>query len=155
MNASLRWDIVSEADGVRLSLSGTIDESADFVALLGQIPAGRLVKIDLSEVERISSVGVRAWISFIDKLMLQEMQVMLDQCSVAIVRQLSMITQFRGHGVVRSVYAPYYCADCNLEQLRLIDLRGDVMAQLRAPVACPSCGLDLELDEEESLYTVL
>jgi anti-anti-sigma regulatory factor len=155
VNPTLHWDIVPGADGVALALSGTIDESADFVALLGQLPPAKLVKIDLSQIERISSVGVRSWINFMDKLMLQDMQVTLENCSVAIVRQLGMITQFRGHGVVRSVFAPYYCADCNLEQLRLVDLSGDVTAQLRTPIACPSCGSELELDEEESLYTVL
>ena len=155
MTSALRWNVAPGPEAVTISLSGAIDEAADFVALLGQIPAGKMVRIDLSGVERISSVGVRSWINFMDKLMLQEMQVMLDGCSVAIVRQLSMISQFRGHGVVRSVYAPYYCSDCNTEQLRLIDLSIDVGPQLKKPVACPTCGAQLELDEEESLYATL
>ncbi|HWU89344.1 MAG TPA: hypothetical protein VN253_18910 [Kofleriaceae bacterium] len=155
MTPSLRWNIVPGSDGIGLSLIGAIDESTDFAALVGQIPNGRLVRIDLSGIERISSVGVRSWINFMEKLMLQEMQVELHGCSVAIVRQLSMISQFRGHGTVRSVFAPYYCADCNTEQLRLIDLHAEVAPQLHKPVACPTCGADLELDEEESLYATL
>jgi DNA-directed RNA polymerase subunit RPC12/RpoP len=66
-----------------------------------------------------------------------------------------MISQFRGHGKVCSAYAPYYCAKCVKEQLRLIDLETDVTAQLRASMPCPTCGTMIELDEEEELYTEL
>jgi DNA-directed RNA polymerase subunit RPC12/RpoP len=74
---------------------------------------------------------------------------------VVIVRQMNMISQFRGHGIVRSAYAPYYCATCNKEQLRLIDLGSDVTTQLRKPMLCPTCDSPIELDEEEALYVEL
>jgi hypothetical protein len=83
------------------------------------------------------------------------MSVQLDGCSVVIVRQMNMISQFRGHGIVRSAYAPYYCVTCNKEQLRLVDLSAEVGAQLRKAMLCPTCGSSLDLDEEEALYTEL
>jgi len=155
VKATLHWSIVPGAERTAISLVGAIDEWADFDALFNEIPPRSAVSIDLSQIGRISSVGVRIWICFMDKLKLNEMPVQLDGCSVVIVRQLNMILQFRGHSVVRSAYAPYYCARCNKEQLRLIDLSADVGAQLRKPVPCPTCGAELELDEEEALYTEL
>lgn len=155
MNATLRWSVVRGAEGTELSLSGPIDELSDFDALFDAIPPGQVVKIDLSQVHRISSVGVRVWITFMDKLKAHDLPAMLVGCSVCIVRQMSMISQFRGHGVVRSVHAPYYCVRCNKEQLRLIDMSADITAQLRAPVRCPTCDAELALDEEEGLYTDL
>jgi anti-anti-sigma regulatory factor/DNA-directed RNA polymerase subunit RPC12/RpoP len=155
VSAPLSWTVVHEAEGPKISLSGPIDEWADFDALLADVPAGPLLIVNLAGVDRISSVGVRVWIQFLDKLKLQDMQVMLDGCSVVIVRQLSMISRFRGHGTVRSVYAPYYCSLCKTEQLRLVNLGLEVAPQLQMPVTCPTCGSSLELDEDEALYTEL
>lgn len=155
MSPSLQWKVTSGAEGTEITLSGPIDEQSDLDGLFDELPPRQTIRIDLSEVHRISSVGVRTWICFMDKLKQHEMPVVLIGCSVCIVRQMNMILQFRGHGVVRSVYAPYYCARCNKEELRLIDVSGDIRAQLRAPVACSTCGSELGLDEEEALYTEL
>lgn len=155
MKVPLRWSIVPGTERTDVSLVGAIDEWADLDALFEEIPRGLPARIDLSQINRISSVGVRIWIVFVDKLRLLGMAVTLEGCSVVIVRQMNMILQFRGHGIVRSAYAPYYCARCNKEQLRLIDLTADVATQLRKPLPCPTCGTELDLDEEESLYTEL
>ena len=155
MKSALHWSIIPGAEKIAVSLVGAIDEWADFDALCNEIPPRSAVTIDLSQINRISSVGVRIWIVFMDKLKLHETSVQLEGCSVVIVRQLNMILQFRGHSTVRSAYAPYYCARCNKEQLRLISLGADVAAQLRKPLPCPTCGTELELDEEEALYTEL
>ena len=155
MKVAIRWNIIPGPERTDVSLIGAIDEWADLDVLFDEIPRGLPVRIDLSQVSRISSVGVRIWICFIDKLRLHDMAVQLEGCSVVIVRQMNMILQFRGHGFVRSAYAPYYCARCNKEQLRLIDLTADVKVQLHKPLPCPTCGTVLDLDEEEALYTEL
>lgn len=153
MKATLRWNVVPRDGLTEVSLSGPIDEWTDLDALFDEIPPRAKVSIDLGGVNRISSVGVRVWICFVDKLKAHEVPVEIVHCSVVIVRQINMISQFRGHSIVRSAYAPYYCAKCNKEQLRLIDLSADVLPQLRKPEPCPTCGSQLELDEEEALYT--
>lgn len=155
MKVALRWTIVPGPERTDVALAGAIDEWADLDALFEELPRGVPVRIDLAQINRISSVGVRIWIVFVDKLRLHDMGVTLEGCSVVIVRQMNMILQFRGHGVVRSAYAPYYCTRCNKEQLRLIDLTTDVAAQLRKTLPCPTCGTELDLDEEEALYTEL
>lgn len=155
MKIALRWTIVPGAERTEVALAGAIDEWADLDALFDELPRARPIRIDLAQVDRISSVGVRIWICFVDKLRLHDMAVQLEGCSVVIVRQMNMILQFRGHGIVRSAYAPYYCTRCNKEQLRLIDLTLDVGTQLRKTLPCPICGNEIELDEEEALYTEL
>ena len=155
MSTVLSWQVIPGPGRTKISLSGAIDEWADLDALFEEIPPRSSVVIDLSQVKRISSVGVRVWICFMEKLKQHEMPAELAGCSVVIVRQMNMISQFRGHGLVRSAYAPYYCAKCNKEQLRLIDLGADVAAQLRKPMICPTCGSEIDLDEEEALYTEL
>ena len=151
----MRWNIVRTPERTDVALVGAIDEWADLDMLFDELPRSVPVRIDLAQVNRISSVGVRIWICFVDKLRLHDMAVLLEGCSVVIVRQMNMILQFRGHGIVRSAYAPFYCARCNKEQLRLIDLTADVATQLHKPLPCPTCSTLLELDEEEALYTEL
>lgn len=155
MSSVISWQVIPGPGRTKISLSGAIDEWADLDALFEEVPPGAKVSIDLSQVKRISSVGVRVWICFMEKLKQHDMAAELEGCSVVIVRQMNMISQFRGHGIVRSAYAPYYCATCNKEQLRLIDLGSDVTAQLRKPMQCPTCDSLIELDEEEALYVEL
>lgn len=153
MKATLRWSVVTREGQTNVSLSGSIDEWTELEGLIDEIPPKSNVSIDLAEVNRISSVGVRVWIMFIEKLKERVIPVQIVRCSVVIVRQINMISQFRGHSVVKSAYAPYYCAKCNKEQLRLIDLAADIVPQLRKPEPCQTCGSQLEIDEEEALYT--
>ena len=155
MTTSLHCQVIPGPDRTKISLAGAIDEWAELEPVVDSIPARSTVVIDLSQIKRISSVGVRVWIVFMEKLKAHEMPVEIEGCSVVIVRQMNMITQFRGHAAVKSAYAPYYCASCNKEQLRLIDLNAEVTPQLRATMLCPTCGSKLELDEEEALYNEL
>ena len=155
MKVGLRWNIARGPEQTVVTLSGSIDEWTDFDALFEELPRDVLLRIDLAQVNRISSAGVRSWICFVDKVKAHKIALQLEGCSVVIVRQMSMILQFRGHAVVRSVYAPYYCTRCNKEQLRLIDLTSDVSTQLHKPLPCPTCGNLIDLDEEEQIYTEL
>jgi ABC-type transporter Mla MlaB component/DNA-directed RNA polymerase subunit RPC12/RpoP len=155
VTTSLHCQVIPGPDRTKISLAGAIDERAELDIIVDQIPPRAAVTIDLSQISRISSMGVRVWIVFIDKLKAHSMPVDLEGCSVVIVRQMNMITQFRGHAAVKSAYAPYYCASCNKEQLRLIDLGTEVTPQLRAMMLCPTCGSKIDLDEEEELYSEL
>lgn len=155
MSNSLRWTIVPGAERTEIALAGSLDEWADLDALFDQLPSRATIALDLSQVKRISSVGVRIWIVFVEKLKQHDIPLEMHGCSVVIVRQLTMISQFRGHGKVCSAYAPYYCSKCVKEQLRLIDLSANVEAQLQQSMPCPTCGTLIDLDEEPELYTEL
>ena len=55
MNDTFSWSFGAG----RLHLAGRIDENADLAALVSQIPAEG-ARIELSELTRINSIGVRA-----------------------------------------------------------------------------------------------
>jgi anti-anti-sigma regulatory factor len=135
------------AERVWLALKGNIDERSDFSEILA-LQAKSLV-IDLSEVERINSIGVRQWMQFVSAL--GPTQVQFERCSVPIVQQLNTIAKFRGQGIVASVFAPYYCIKCEHNHSRLIELSGDI-PELEAAMQCPQCGGTLEFDDIAQTY---
>ena len=50
-----------------VKLAGVIDEDNELGRLVDKIPAGTAV-IDLGEIERINSCGVRDWVNWLDEL---------------------------------------------------------------------------------------
>ena len=147
-DAALKIDIRGRGpDRVWLALRGNIDEHSDFAPILA-FQAKSLV-IDLSEVLRINSIGVRHWMQFVNDL--GNTEVLFERCSVPIVQQLNMIAKFRGQGIVASVFAPYFCAKCEHSDTRLIELSGDI-PKLDAAMQCPQCGGTLEFDDIAQTY---
>ena len=67
-------------------------------------------------------------------------------CSLAFVTQMNMIIRFAGVMPVRSIQAPYRCPSCDRENVRVLDVRGDIAAQLNVRLPCV-CGGRLEFDE--------
>lgn len=133
----------------RIVLSGEITEDADFTPLLS-IATKRLV-IDLSQITRINSSGLREWIEFARGCNRAGAQIVLERCSPIVVTQLNMIWNFAGKdGQVRSVYAPYYCPRCDLEHLELIDFSKD--GRLPGNLSCPKCGAALEFEDVSEVY---
>src|SRR5262245_48175591 len=92
---------VDESDGGRsLRLAGVIDELADlsfFAGLRGQ------VKLNLKQVTRINSYGVRAWIENIGKLS-DEVSLDYVECPPPMIDQMSMVAGFLGRGRVVSLF---------------------------------------------------
>ena len=142
MDRSLSWNIEDKNGTARVSLAGELTENSNLGTLLEKL--GGPAVFDLSGINRINSPGVREWINFVNAL---RIPFSLERCSVAFVNQLNMISNFRGQGEVRSVFAPYYCSSCNREENRLIDKGPNAAAQLETPMKCPSCGADMEFDD--------
>ncbi|MCC6810481.1 MAG: hypothetical protein IT381_23820 [Deltaproteobacteria bacterium] len=143
-------DIRGRAPGKAwIALKGDIDETASFAAILA-LDTKALV-LDLSEVKRINSVGVREWVAFVSALTERNVDVVFERCSVPIVQQLNTIVSFRGRGVVASVFAPYYCRKCDHDHRHLLELSGD-LPELDAAMHCPKCGGLLEFDEIAQTY---
>lgn len=151
---TLLWTVDNGEHGAKVALSGHISEKVDFAALSTAIPAGAIV-FDLGGVQRINSSGIREWIRFLEGLAARGDQLALERCSVPIVHQLVMIHRFRGAATVRSVLAPYFCDACNREQTRVIDLAGDVAAQITGHETCSQCGGVMELDDVPDHYLKL
>lgn len=136
-----------------LEIQGVVDESADLSPLDTFAAGGGTLVLDLGGIDRINSVGVREWIRAMKRIP-DSVVVVWDHVSTAMVTQLNMIANFHGHGRIRSFYAPYYCAACDLEQRFLLTVAGDLAAgQARAPAhTCPECSGPLEFDDIEEDY---
>jgi anti-anti-sigma regulatory factor len=140
-----------------LKLSGVIDEDNELSTLAEQVNSGTLV-VDLSEIERINSCGVRDWVNWLGKVEKTGSKVVLSECSPSIVAQINLVNNFTGQGVVKSFYAPYFCPQCDHEKVLLIETR-DAVGQkpFKAPTCrCDECDGPMDFDDmEDSFFAFL
>ncbi len=136
-----------------LKLAGVIDEDNELFDLLDQIGPGTVV-INLAELERINSCGVRDWVNWLGRIEKKGAKVVLVECSPAIVAQINLVSNFTGNGVVKSFYAPYFCPSCNLEKVLLIEMEEmKAMDHPKAPVCrCDECDGIMDFDDMEESY---
>lgn len=150
MTMHLRIEELPHA-GSLVFVTGSITEEADFRPLVN-LPDGGVLRLDLGDVEQINSCGTREWIHFVTRLSRAGRDFELVRCSPAIVRQLNMISNFRGAGRVRSVLLPYFCAECGHQDAILLDLppaSADSIPDLRP---CSTCGSTAEFDDLPDSY---
>ena len=149
---SLTWSVERRKGVLVVHLSGEVDENADFERLRS-ILEGRVV-LDLAEVKRINSAGVREWVNFVRNLP-QVTELVFERCSPTIVSQLNMIYNFKGPAVVRSFYAPYVCERCDLDVDVLLDVEKHFPDRDPTHVPefeCPECGQPLTFDDIPERY---
>lgn len=148
-----------------VKLSGVIDEDNELDRSTRKL-TGQTVVLDLAEVQRINSCGVRDWVNWLSELDAAGKRVVLARLSPCIVTQLNLVNNFVGRAYVRSFFAPYYCARCDIESLCLLQVsdfagqsspRAPRVDDPRAPsVRCQKnpaekvCGL--EFDDIEASY---
>ncbi|MCB9652841.1 MAG: STAS domain-containing protein [Deltaproteobacteria bacterium] len=135
-----------------LTLSGDITEKADFAPIL-QSDLSPVV-LDLLDIGRINSSGVREWIAFVRRLAASGRRLVLLRCSPAIVQQANMITNFLGDAEVRSTLAPYYCASCDFDHLEEIATEHQTKCppHLEEELPCPKCGEMMEFSDLSADY---
>ena len=135
-----------------VKLGGVIDEDNELGELVDKIPTGTAV-IDLGEIERINSCGVRDWVNWLSKLEGNGTRSVLVECSPAIVAQINLVNNFTGSGVVKSFYVPYFCPECNEEKVLLVEA-GDMGPAPHEPPTCrcDECDLVMEFDDMADSY---
>ncbi len=153
MNPKFQASVHNREDVTYVKLSGVIDEDNELAGLGEKIGAGTAI-IDVSEIERINSCGVRDWVNWLGKIEKNGAKVILVECSPAIVAQINLVNNFTGQGVVKSFYAPYFCPNCDLEKVLLVETR-DLAGS--APFKAPSCRCDecdgpMDFDDMEESY---
>lgn len=135
-----------------VKLSGVIDEDNELTDLTDKIPAGTAV-IDLGEVERINSCGVRDWVNWLGKIETQNTDVVLVECSPAIVAQINLVNNFTGAGVVKSFYVPYFCPECDEEKVLLCEAADMGPPPHEPPTCrCDECDLVMDFDDMPDSY---
>jgi anti-anti-sigma regulatory factor len=153
MSGQFRPTLIDGDNWSFLRIQGVIDEDNRLEALARDIRTGVLV-IDLSDVERINSCGVRDWVNWVAALEKAQVQTHLICCSSAIVAQLNLVGNFVGHASIRSVTAPYYCDSCDFEHTEKLNLEDLVKApKTQAPGRnCPQCQQPMSFDDIEDSF---
>ncbi len=150
---TLRIDKRKLPGGTLVHIAGELDASfqrADLRDLAG------LVVFDLDGVRRITSFGVREWVSAMGALDVEHACII--HARPAIVAQLNMVGGFAGGAALVSFYLPYVCEACDVETDLLVDLRtppGKSVLQPSAPLPvarCHRCGAEAELDDVPEAY---
>lgn len=150
-----QFDVTRENEKTILSLSGSMDENMKLPDL--NVDSTTLV-IDFNEVNFINSLGIRTWLSWIDNLNFPMLE--MRRLRPAIVEQANLIMGFLPHNtVVSSIYAPWYCEDCDTEELILLENEKDyfwesgvIIEGLSDERQCNNCGSTSELDRNPKLY---
>ncbi|MCB9557832.1 MAG: hypothetical protein H6707_17100 [Deltaproteobacteria bacterium] len=149
---AVTWELQPIDGGLRVIIRGVIDEYADLRPLLSEIDAPPI--LELGEVRRINSLGVKIWVGFIEQLS-QRYPTKLARCSPAIVAQLNSVYNFRGTATIESVLAPFYCERCDVEQLEniLTNVKIERPKELLAGQrSCNRCGGIIEFDDLPDRY---
>ncbi|MBX2810597.1 MAG: hypothetical protein KTR25_02255 [Myxococcales bacterium] len=144
---------VEDSNGRRhIWIRGEIDE--DFDAERLKEAFDNHLTFHLEEVTNISSCGIREWITFITQVPCSA-DIEYEKCSIPVTRQFGMLSNFRGPGVIKSFFAPYFCEQCDEETERLLQVVGssDPQKSLNpAERVCAECGGLLEFDGVERVY---
>ena len=150
--SSLSWRIHQDTGVSTVRFQGEIDETADFSELTAWLSG--IVEFHLEGVTHINSIGAREWIRLVRSLPAVT-ELYLANCSMAVVAQLNVISNFRGQGEVRSFYAPYVCGGCGIEVAKLINIKicfPDPKTRHPPTFTCDSCGHPLDFDEVPEHY---
>jgi eukaryotic-like serine/threonine-protein kinase len=134
-----------------MRLSGIIDETFDVNTFCEGLDG--CVVIDLSEVKRITSYGVREWIRAVKEIDASYLGYI--NARPAMVTNFNLVDGFEGKGELISLWLPYECTECQQVTDRILDLRKDyeVVRTMEMPVVpCKSCGSETELEVDPDMY---
>jgi len=155
--AKLKIAKIVEGDIMCLRFMGTIDEDFNGEEVAAQAK-GTLI-LDLGEVRRISSFGIREWVDFIRAAEKKAHSIYFIECSPKILDQFNMVANFGGSGKILSFYAPYRCDYCDDDRRRLVQVEEsyELIKNMSLPdVPCDSCGNPEYFDEDaEAFFTHL
>jgi hypothetical protein len=142
-------NIIKERVGNALSIRLTgslVGECVNLETLIGPTPA--ILRVSCKSLVRLNSNGVRAWIRYFEAVRKRGTQVILSECSPAIVEKLSAFKNFACGAEIVSIYVPYYCTGCKRELVGLFSIDELRRSQVRMPeLACPSCSKRAEFDD--------
>jgi anti-anti-sigma regulatory factor len=152
MSHKFQSSVQHRGDVSYVKLGGVIDEDNELSELVEKIPIGTAV-IDLGEIERINSCGVRDWVNWLSKLEANGTRSVLVECSPAIVAQINLVNNFTGSGVVKSFYVPYFCPECDEEKVLLVEASDMGPPPHEPPTCrCDECDLVMDFDDMPDSY---
>jgi anti-anti-sigma regulatory factor len=146
-------NVIKEQKGsvLLVRLAGSIEESVNFEQLIGPVPSE--LHVNVKEVPRINSVGVKAWIRYFQSLATQGKKLRFLECSTAIVEQINLISNFACGGIVESIFVPFSCMKCNSELVGLFKTDDLKKLQLKLPeLKCSKCAGKAVFDDIPEEY---
>jgi anti-anti-sigma regulatory factor len=152
MSQKFQASVQHRGDVSYVKLAGVIDEDNELATLVERIPHGTAV-IDLGEVERINSCGVRDWVNWLSRIEAHGTRSVLVECSPAIVAQINLVNNFTGNGTVKSFYVPYFCPECSEEKVLLVEAADMGPPPHEPPTCrCDECDLVMDFDDMPDSY---
>ncbi len=152
MSQKFQATIHHRDDVTYVKLSGVIDEDNELTDLVDKIPPG-MTAIDLGEIKRINSCGVRDWVNWLGTVEKNSTNCVLVECSPAIVAQINLVNNFTGNGAVKSFYVPYFCPECDEEKVLLVETTDMGPPPHEPPTCrCDECDLVMDFDDMPDSY---
>jgi anti-anti-sigma regulatory factor len=153
MSQKFQASVHQREDVSYVKLAGVIDEDNELGPMADRL-VGPTAVINLGEIERINSCGVRDWVNWLGRVEKSGSRVVLVECSPAIVAQINLVNNFTGAGVVKSFFAPYYCPNCDLEKVLLCEARDFYdQSKFKSPTCrCDECDGVMDFDDMEESY---
>ncbi len=148
----LQATIQHDNGAMSIRLAGILDEDNRLGDLVERVATGRVV-INLSDVERINSCGIRDWVNWLSAVEARGIQPVFVECSPPIVAQLNLVKNFSGSGIVKSFYVPYHCPSCDEEKLLLVEVADLGPSPQEAPTCrCDECECVMDFDDMADSY---
>lgn len=134
-----------------VTIRGQINESFPGRSIAQQLHGSAL--FDLTEVDRVTSFGVRAWLEMLDSARLPFAAFV--RASPAVVNQITMMRNFCGTARLQSLLAPYACPRCGSGfsvPFDAVEDRAILRSRTPPKVLCPECRGAAEMDEDPWVY---
>jgi anti-anti-sigma regulatory factor len=152
MSQKFQSSVQQRGDAGYIKLSGVIDEDNELADLTDKV-RGKMIVIELGEVERINSCGVRDWVNWLSTLEGRGSEIVLVKCSPAIVAQINLVNNFTRNGSVQSFFVPYFCPECDEEKVLLSETNEMGPPPIEPPVCrCDGCDLVMDFDDMADSY---
>lgn len=138
---------------IEISLEGPISEKASLFDI--NLQTFKEIKLNLSKVTFINSIGVKNWILWTCRIP-QDAKLYLDECPFVIVNQINIVHGFTPkNAVVTSFLAPFLCDSCSHEQTIKLSQnvhyvyasdQSDSSLKIPENLKCAKCGGTMEPD---------
>lgn len=140
--------IAIEDDGALIKIAGPLTEEADYTPALDG--AASTVRVDLSGIVRVTSLGVRDWVLFL-RALCADRTVTLERCSSLMVRQFGMVPSTLGEASVSTIMLPFFCEGCDDDREVLYEVTGSPPTE-PPEATCPTCGEAMDFDDVPDAY---
>lgn len=151
-----------QANTLTIEIKGSIEENLDFSAVIGQPP--EILIVQCRNISRINSAGIKSWIQYFQHCKKQGTQITFTECSIPIVEQINLVSNFTCGGKVESITIPFFCTHCKeqstsiytIEQLTALAKTEQLTAldktDLFKDVKCTRCQCGLTFDDNFDTY---